>query len=135
MIDSSFSWTDLLFTTPPNLVVESGVHIPLHPNCYYHLSFAKFNLQVYYPTPYPRKICHNKQANTEFLNTNVNAKVSIFSSTIINILSNFIFNETIVCNDKDPPWLNRAIKSLIQEKKRHSINTAKAKITSSYCNT
>ena len=132
MIYSSFSWTDLLFTTPPNLVVESGVHIPLHPNCYYHLSFAKFNLQVYYPTPYPRKIWHNKQANTEFLNTNVNDKVYIFSNTIINILSNFIFHQTRVCNDKDPPCFNKLIKSLIQEKKKtHLNNTAKVIIANS----
>ena len=35
----------------------------------------------------------------------------------MNILSNFIPHETIVCDDKDPPWFNRTIKSLIQEKK------------------
>ena len=35
----------------------------------------------------------------------------------MNILSNFIPHETIVCDDKDPPWFNRVIKSLIQEKK------------------
>ena len=38
-----------------------------------------------------------------FLNTNVNEKVSIFSNTILNILSNFIPYETLVCGDKDPP--------------------------------
>ena len=35
----------------------------------------------------------------------------------MNILSKFIPHETIVCDDKDPPWFNTAIKSLIQEKK------------------
>ena len=64
-----------------------------------------------------KAIWHYKQANTEltrraitdfnwdraFLNTNVNEKVFIFSSTILNILSNFIPHETIVCDDKDPP--------------------------------
>ena len=48
-----------------------------------------------------------------------------------NILSNFILHETIVCDDKATPWFNKAIKSLIQEKNTHSINTAKAKITTS----
>ena len=51
------------------------------------------------------------------------------------MLSNFIPHETIVYDDKDPPWFNKAIKSLIQKKKTHSINTAKAKITYSYYNT
>ena len=149
ILESSSSCIDLIFTTQPNLVVESGVHPSLHPNCHHQIVFAKFNLQIYYPPPYPREIWHYKQANTElirraitdfnwdraFLNTNVNEKVSIFSNTILNILSNFIPHETIVCDDKDPPWFNRAIKSPIQEKKTHSINTEKAKITSSYYNT
>ena len=149
ILESSSSCIDPIFTTQPNSVVESGVHPSLHPNCRHQIVFAKFNLQIYYPPPYPREIWHYKQANTElirraitdfnwdraFLNTNVNEKVSIFSNTILNILSNFIPHETIVCDDKDPPWFNRTIKSLIQEKKTHSINTAKAKITSSYYNT
>ena len=112
-------------------MVESGVHPSLH------------------PPPYPREIWHYQQANTElirraitdfnwdraFLNTNVNERISIFSNAIMNnILSNFIPHETIVCDDKATRWFNKAIKSLIQEKKTHSINTTKAKITSSYYN-
>ena len=150
ILESSSSCIDLIFTTQPNLVVESGVHPSLHPNYHHQIVFAKFNLRIYYPPPYPREIRHYKQANTElirraitdfnwdraFLNTNVNEKVSIFSSTILNILNNFIPHETIVCDDKDTPWFNRTIKSLIQEKKKtHSINTAKTKIIFSYYNT
>ena len=129
-------------------MVESGVHPPLHPNCHHQIAFTKFNLQIYYPPPYLREIWHYQQANTElirwaitdfnwdraFLNTNFNEKVSIFSSTIMNILSNFIPRETIVCDYKDPPRFNKAIKSLIQEKMTHSKNSTKAKIRSSYCN-
>ena len=112
-------------------MVESGFHPSLHPNCHHQIVFAKLNLQIYYPPPYPREIWHCKQANTEligraitdfnwdraFLNTNINEKVSVFSSTIMIILSNFILHETIVCHDKDPPWFNKAIKSFIQDKK------------------
>ena len=36
----------------------------------------------------------------------------------MNILSNFITHEKIVCADKDLPWFNKVIKSLIL-KKRH----------------
>ena len=90
---------------------------------------------MYSPPRHPREIWHYKQTNTElirraisdfnwdraFLNTNVNENVSIFSNTILNrlILSHFILHETIFCDNKDPPWFNKAIKSLIQEKKRH----------------
>ena len=51
-----------------------------------------------------------------FSNTRVNEKVDIFNRTILNILSNFVPHEIIACNDKDPPWLNNRIKTLIQEK-------------------
>ena len=148
ILEASSTCIDLIFTTQPNLVVESGVHPSLHANCHHQLVFAKLNLQIYYPPPYPREIWHYKQANSElirqaisnfncdraFLNTNVNEKVSIFTSTVMNILSNFIPHEAIVCDDKDHPWFNKAIKSLIQEKKRHLKNTAKATITSSFYN-
>ena len=33
----------------------------------------------------------------------------------MNILSNFILHELIVCDDKDPPWFNTKTKSLIHE--------------------
>ena len=35
-------------------------------------------------------------------NTNVNEKVNIFNSTILNILSNFIPHKFLLCSDKDP---------------------------------
>ena len=42
--------------------------------------------------------------------------VSLFNKTIKNVLSNYIPHETITCDDKDPPWFNKNIKQLIQEK-------------------
>ena len=112
------------------------------------LVFVKFILQIYYPPPYPREIWHYKQANSElirraiskfnwdraFLSTNVNEKVSILTSTVMNILTNFIPHETIVCDDKDPAWFNKAIKSLIQEKKDTFKKYRKSTITSSFHN-
>ena len=53
-----------------------------------------------------------------FANKHVDEKVLIFNKTILNILSNFIPHEVIVCDDKDPPWFNGKIKSLINEKLR-----------------
>ena len=45
-------------------------------------------------------------------------KILIFNETVLNVLSNFISLEVIVCNVKDPPWFNGKIKSLINEKLR-----------------
>ena len=46
----------------------------------------------------------------------VNDQVSVFNSTILNIVSNFIPNETITCDDRGPPWMNSFIKNLIRAK-------------------
>ena len=81
-----------------------------------------------------RRAISNFNWDRSFVNTHVNEKVSIFTSTVLNILSNFIPHETIVCGYKDPPWFNKATKSLIQEKKTHLKNTAKATTTSSFYN-
>ena len=102
----------------------------MHSNCHHQIVFAKFNLHVVYPPPYFREIWHYREANTRpirrvikefnweraFSNANVNEKVDTFNRTILNILSNFIPHETIVCNGKDPPWFNNRIKTLIKEK-------------------
>ena len=52
------------------------------------------------------------------MNKHVDKKVLIFNKTVLNILSSFIPHEVIVCDDKDPPWFNGKIKSLINEKLR-----------------
>lgn len=49
-----------------------------------------------------------------FSSTDINQKVENFSKTILNILNNFIPHETIVCDDKDPPWMTNEIKDLIR---------------------
>ena len=51
-------------------------------------------------------------------NTSVNEKVAIFNRTILNILNNFIPHETIVCNDRNPPWFNVKIRLLIKKKRQ-----------------
>ena len=53
ILKSFSSCTDLIFTTQSDLVVESGVHPLLHPNCHHQTAFAKFNLQIFYQPPYP----------------------------------------------------------------------------------
>ena len=83
-------------------------------------------MQIYYPPQYFREVWHYKDVDIElirrvidgfnwkkaFSNKNVNEKVDTFNQTILNILSNFIPHETITCDDRDPPWFNKNIKSL-----------------------
>ena len=59
-----------------------------------------------------------------FSNKNVHEKVDSFNKTILNVLSKFILHETIICDDRDPPWFNNKMISLIYEK-----NTAFKKVS------
>ena len=51
-----------------------------------------------------------------FTNSDVDEKVHLFNKTIKNIVSNYIPHETIVCNDRDSPWINKNIKKLVNDK-------------------
>ena len=65
IIGDSSSCIDLIFTSQPNLVMESGVHSSLHPICHHQTTYAKFNLNIYYPPPYEREMWHYEKANID----------------------------------------------------------------------
>ena len=126
---NSPSCTDLIFASQPNLIMKSGVHSPLRENCHHQIIYAKFNLKIYYPLPYEREIWHYQKANienirkaidqfpwaTRFTNIDINEKLNLFNKTIKNIIRNYIPHETITCDDRDPPWINKDIEELIHE--------------------
>ena len=93
--------------------------------------FAKFNSKIFvHPPPYEREIRHCNKANTDvirrsdddfcwenrFSNTDANLKAYFFHEIIKNILSNSIPHETIVCDDRNAPWINNKIRNLNAEK-------------------
>ena len=47
ILESSSSCIDLIFTSQPNLVTESGAHTSLCPNSHHQIIFAKFNLDIF----------------------------------------------------------------------------------------
>ena len=120
----------MIFTSKPNLVVDFGIYPSLHENCHHQIVYSKFDLKIFYPPPYERTVWHYQQADTElikrslesfdwknaFSNCNPNEQVSVLTKTLLNIMSNFIPNETILVDDRDPPWITRKLKSMIQEK-------------------
>ena len=56
ILNSPPSCIDLIFTSQPNLVMESGIHSSLHSKCHHQIVFAKFNLSIFYPPPYERTV-------------------------------------------------------------------------------
>ena len=130
ILDSLSSCIDLIFTLQPNLVMESGIHSSLHSNCHHQIVFAKFNLSIFYPPPDERTVWYYERANTELIrraidqfdwvralsNVNADEKVYFFTKMLLNIIQNFIPHETITCDNRDPPWINKEIKKLMLEK-------------------
>ena len=43
----------------------------------------------------------------------MNEQVSVFNEAIMNIMSSFVSNELITCDDLDLPWMNQYIKNLL----------------------
>ena len=132
ILEHSSSCTDLIFVNQPNLVIDSGIHPSLHQNCHHQVIFCKLNLKIEYPPPHPCEVWDYEKAQTDlinraidqfdwvnlFLNKNIDERVILFNRTISNIFHNFIQNKIILCDDRDPPWMNKRIKYLIKKKKK-----------------
>ena len=43
-------------------------------------------------------------------------QAATISDTLMNIVKNFAADGTIKCDDRDPPWINKEIKQLIEQK-------------------
>ena len=73
ILNNSSSCINLIFNSQPNLLIESGVHPSLHPNCHHQIIFAKFNLDIVYPPPYAREIWHYQKANIDLIKRAINS--------------------------------------------------------------
>ena len=123
VLQNSSLCKDLIFIEP-NLVVDSGVHLSLHPNCYHQITCCKFNLFIEYLPPYDQQPWDYKHADTNsikkslnqvnwdqlFQNKNVNEQVAMLNNIILNIFSNFAPNEILTFDHRDPPWMTEYIK-------------------------
>ena len=132
ILSNSASCKNVIFTSQPNIIMHSGIHSSLRPDCHHQIVFAKFNLTIFYPPPYKQLVRHYQQPNTDLIkraiellgwgkslsNLNMNKQVSVFNETNMHIFENFILLETISCNDKDSPWVNKKLKHL---RKKHFI--------------
>ena len=64
---NSSSCIELALTDQVNLLVNSGVHAFLHPNCHHHIVHSSFNLNIYYPPSYQRLIWDYKKADAKII--------------------------------------------------------------------
>ena len=130
MIIGMASFFDLVFTNQPHLVIESGVHSSLSSMCHHEIVFSKLNLKVKYLPPYDRVFWDNSRADKvsinqainaidwekRFLNKPVESRVSEMHNLLLNIYLNYLHNKTVLCDDKDPPWMTNGIRAVIEMK-------------------
>ena len=130
ILRDSESCIDLLFTSQPNFLSETGVHASLFPRCHHQIIFAKVSLKVFYPPLYERlvwdyskaELCNIKESlsninwKNDLKDLNVNDQVEYLTSCILNVFSNFVPNKIIKCRDKDPPWITEEVKKICQQK-------------------
>ena len=130
ILQHSSSCIDFNFVNHPNLVIDSGIHPSLHLNCNHQVIFCKLNLKIEYPPTYAREVWDYGKAQTNLINRaidtfdwvdlllekNYNEQVILFNGNILNNFHNFIPNQIILSDDRDPPWMNDRIKHLIKKK-------------------
>ena len=63
ILPNSSSCIDLIFTSQPNMVIESGIHSFLHSSCHHQIVFAKFYLKTCFPPPYSREAWYKRSEN------------------------------------------------------------------------
>ena len=118
---------DLIVTDQPNIILASGTRASLDHFCHHRIIYCKANFRIP-PTPFARKIWHFNRANTVAikksmtsfpwiqhlsLNTNPNWQVKTFTDILLNIMSNFVPNETKRFVPRDPPWINKPLKRML----------------------
>ena len=124
------SCIDLIITDQPNLFVEFRVHSFLDDHCQHQIIHRKLNISVPSPPPYKRKIWHYAKAqkdkiisamgtidwSTIFSGLDVVDMTQLFTAKCIDIFSQYIPNEIVMCDERDPPWMTATLKSAIMRK-------------------
>ena len=94
--------------------------------------FAKFELSIYYPPSYKGTAWYYNRGNADVIRRTIDLfywdkalrinyverQVAISSVTLMNIMQNFVPNATFICDDRDPPWMNKEIKRFIEQEKK-----------------
>ena len=127
------SCIDLIITDQPNIVLDSGTRASLDSFCHHQITYCKVNFNTPPPPPFERNIWHYDRANIPLLkrsllrfpwlqhlniNQDPNWQVKTFTKYFLNIMANFIPNETKRIIPRDPPWITKPLKTLLNRKNR-----------------
>ena len=131
--NSDPSCIDLIVTDQPNIILSSGTRSSLDSTCHHQIIHCKVNFTIPPPTPFERKIWHYNRADVVSIKKSINNfpwlqhlsinpdpnwQVKTFTEIILNIMSNFIPNETKKIIPRDPPWITKKVKTMLNRKNR-----------------
>ena len=54
-----------------NLVINSGVHYSLHPNCHHQTMNSKLNLKIFHPLLYDQVVWYYQEANNDLIQQSI----------------------------------------------------------------
>ena len=127
------SCIDLLVTDQPNMILDSGTRASLDSYCHHQVIHCKVNFKIPPPLPFERKIWHYNRADSASIkrslinfpwrqhlniNTDTNWQVKTFTEIFLNIMSIFIPNENKRFVPRDPPWITKPLKTMLNRKNR-----------------
>ena len=122
----------LVITDQPNLILDCGTRASLDffsPE----ITYCKVNFNIPSPPPFERKIWHYDRANIPLLkrsmfkfprlqhlniNQDPNWQVKTFTKFFKNIMANFLPNEIKGIIPRDPPWITKPLKTMLNRKNR-----------------
>jgi len=131
--NSNPSCIDLIVTDQPNLILNSGTRPSLDTSCHHEIIHCKANFRIPPPPPVERKVWHYHRANTTgiqrsmlsfpwrehlSLNSDTNWQVKTFTEILLNIMSNFIPHEIKKIVPRNPPWITKDLKTMLNRKNR-----------------
>ena len=127
------SCIDLIITDQPNLILDCGTRASLDSFCHHQIIYCRVNFRIPPPSPFERKILHFSRANIAAIkrsivrfpwhihfsiNTDPNWQTKTFTKYLLNIMSNFIPNEIKTFVPRDPPWISKELKTMLNRKNR-----------------
>ena len=123
---------NLIFTTNPNLIKETGVEFLLFDKCYHNLTFGKLSCKLPFLPYYFREVWDYGKTNFDSIqrsnsgidsnfylcNTTVNGKIHILNETIKKAFRNYISHKTIKFDYQNASWMTSVIKRKLKERSK-----------------
>ena len=93
VLDIPKSCIDLIFTSQTNRIMDSGIPPSLCFNCHHQIIYAKFDLKVFHPPPYPykRTVWYFSRVNSDYIKKPLTYSIGNLRLLISMSMSRFLF--------------------------------------------